>query len=483
MAIAVETTAALLDKLYNALLPELRQLLAAAAIAAEAQGWQLYLVGGGVRDLLLASAANLEHSTKKLLLQDLDLVVGGLHQPAIAGAGIELARSLQSLYPQARLEMHSKFQTAALLWRDDPILQSLAIDLATARTEVYPYPAANPEVKASSIQQDLYRRDFTINAMALRLTNPEAGELLDLFGGEPDLAARQIRVLHADSFVEDPTRIYRAVRFAVRLGFELEPQTAGYLQAAIASGIYEQVRSRHPIVPALQTRLRAELKYMLQSPQWDAMLRRLTDLGGLACIHPKLELTPALWRQLRLADRLLQQKNGAVELQTAIKSNLLAAQLPNLSAPRWLILLEILLAQLPSEVRGGVAEALQLPRDSIARLKSLADAQLKVGAKLPACQRPSQMVAVLKQYDSMLLALLMLLSDRPIRHWLWLYLTCWVQIKPLLDGNDLKELGYKPGSQFREIFALLQVATLDGVITSSLEARAFLAKINVISDT
>ena len=102
---------------------------------------------------------------------------------------------------------------------------SLWVDIATARTEFYPYPAANPQVEASSIRQDLYRRDFTINALALRLTTPNQGELLDFFGGTVDLRSRQVRVLHANSFIEDPTRIYRAVRFAVRLGFAIEPQT------------------------------------------------------------------------------------------------------------------------------------------------------------------------------------------------------------------------------------------------------------------
>ena len=102
------------------------------------------------------------------------------------------------------------------------------VDIATARTEFYPYPAANPEVEASSIQQDLYRRDFTINAMAIRLTEPGAGQLLDFFGGLVDLQQQTIRVLHPNSFIEDPTRIYRAVRFAVRLEFTLDPQTGGF---------------------------------------------------------------------------------------------------------------------------------------------------------------------------------------------------------------------------------------------------------------
>ncbi|UBF28576.1 CBS domain-containing protein [Kovacikia minuta CCNUW1] len=302
--------ASLLERLRQALKPELWQLLTVAAEQAEERGWHLYLVGGAVRDLLLAMAGAETGKGGGLLIDDIDLVVDGFHRAADAGAGVELARSLQTLYPQARLEVHGKFQTAALLWHNDPVLDSLWIDIATARTEFYPYPAANPEVEASSIRQDLYRRDFTINALAIRLTQPRAGETLDFFGGLLDLQAKQIRVLHANSFIEDPTRIYRAVRFAVRLGFQIDAQTEGYIRHAIASGIYTQIQSRQDAksrmaAPALQTRLKFELKYILQTPYWKAALHQLADLEALQCIHPTLEMNADLWRQLRLAERWL----------------------------------------------------------------------------------------------------------------------------------------------------------------------------------
>ena len=132
-----------------------------------------------------------------------------------------MATALQKSYPAARLEVHGAFQTAALLWHNDQVLDSLWIDIATARTEFYAYPAANPEVEASSIRQDLYRRDFTINAMAVRLTEAQSGslQLLDFFGVGLDLRSHLIRVLLPNSFLEDPTRIFPALRFAVRLGF------------------------------------------------------------------------------------------------------------------------------------------------------------------------------------------------------------------------------------------------------------------------
>ena len=156
-------------------------------------------------------------------------------------------------------------------------------------------PAANPEVEASSIRQDLYRRDFTINAMALRLTSPHPGTLLDFFGGLLDLRAKQIRVLHANSFIEDPTRIYRGVRFAVRLGFQLEAQTESYIRYAINSGVLRAHGTReNSKAPALQTRLKAELKHILEVSYWKAALLLLGNLEALQCIHPTLKLDGAL---------------------------------------------------------------------------------------------------------------------------------------------------------------------------------------------
>jgi tRNA nucleotidyltransferase (CCA-adding enzyme) len=501
----------LLTTLRQSLKPELWQLLSAAAEEAQQRGWHLYLVGGAVRDLLLAIAAG-QATNGELLLEDVDLVVDGFHQAATVGAGVAMARSLQALYPNARLEVHGKFQTAALLWHNDPQLKSLWVDLATARTEFYPYPAANPEVEASSIRQDLYRRDFTINAMALRLTEPHAGELLDFFGGVLDLQAKQIRVLHANSFIEDPTRIYRAVRFAVRLGFQLDTQTEGFIRYAIASGIYAHVQAAHVqkthppnhlpsaaiTAPALQTRLKAELRYILQSPYWESALQALASLDALQCIHPTLTMDAALWQQLRLVDRALRRlrnQRSAVSGQRSEKQQSEPTQhsipyplslIPSSLPAPWLIRLEVLLAHLAPAYRGLVALNLQLPTDSIDRLQQLDVAQRTLTAALPNCDRPSQVMQLLKSYDALLLAFIAVRSryDSPQptdrvespRRKLWLYLTCWSALKPPLDGNDLKTLGYKPGPQFKAILEALTAATVDGVIHTRAEAEAFVAE-------
>ena len=434
----------------------LQELLAIAANQAEEHGWHLYLVGGAVRDLLLTD------SDQPVTLTDIDLVVDGFHSSADVGAGVELARSLQRLYPDVRLDIHGRFQTAALLWHKDPTFDSLWVDIATARTEFYPYPAANPEVEASSIRQDLYRRDFTVNAMALRLTNPQSGELLDFFGGSLDLQAKQIRVLHPNSFIEDPTRIYRAVRFATRLGFEIEPQTERYIRYAIASGIYEQVQDRQVsgrvIAPALQTRLKSELKYIFQSSYWKTAVDQLAYLGALRCVHPKLELDDELRWQLRAANRWLHRLD---------RSQLLAP---------WQLLLEVLIAHLAPDDRAPVAQNLQLSADGIDRLVQLKSAQLKLSKSLSTDQPPSQTVQCLKLYELPLLILVAVKSPHFIRRQIWRYLTVWTTVKPPLDGNDLKALGYRPGRQFKQILDDLLAATLDGKVCDRAQAEAYLAQ-------
>jgi tRNA nucleotidyltransferase (CCA-adding enzyme) len=449
-----------ISRLRDRLAAPLWKLLQKASQQAEKRGWHLYLVGGAVRDLLLAD------NQKSVLLEDIDLVVDGFHKSADVGAGVELAKALQKIYPDVRLEVHGQFQTAALLWHKDPDLGSLWVDIATARTEFYPYPAANPEVEASSIRQDLYRRDFTINALAMRLTKPRAGELLDFFGGLLDLQSRQIRVLHANSFIEDPTRIYRAVRFAVRLNFEIEPQTESYIRYAIASGIYEQIQGKNGRAPALETRLKSELKYILQAPYWKPALQLLADLEALRCIHPTLELDEKLWWQVRLFDRCLQKFD------------------PQKTLEHWQMRLEVLIAYLAPEFRGKVASNLQLPADSIERLENLDKAETNITQSLPKLPLKSEIVQLLRQYNLPTLILIAVrcrdvvynVSTRTIRQKIWRYLTEWSQIKAPLNGNDLKALGYKPGKQFKEILDALLTATLDEKIDNRESAEAFVAE-------
>jgi tRNA nucleotidyltransferase (CCA-adding enzyme) len=443
--------------LQGRLLPELWNLLSTAAKLAQDRGWQLYLVGGAVRDLLLAgrmqedstAIEQIQTTNQCISLQDIDLVVDGFDRAADDRAGVELAQAIYSLYPASRMDVHGQFQTAALLWHQDPILGSLWIDIATARTEFYPYPAANPEVEASSIQQDLYRRDFTINALAIRLTQPRSGELLDFFGGLLDLQSRQIRVLHANSFIEDPTRIYRGVRFAVRLGFEIEAQTEAYIQYAIASGVFDRTRTQNTKAPALQTRLRAELKYILQTNYWLAALEKLNELDALKCLHPDLKLNSELTSRLEIGNELIFSPD-------------LAHLIPNLDP--WLIRLEILLTDLPTAARVQVTQQLQLPDDSIDRATNLDRSRSDIITKLESQSSIGEIVYFLQAYHPILLLLIVLTTPAAISSIVGQYLTNWSRIKAPINGHDLKTLGYQPGSQYKQILDAVLIATLDGVV-------------------
>ncbi|MGB3557795.1 MAG: poly(A) polymerase, partial [Geitlerinemataceae cyanobacterium] len=333
----------LLFDLRDRLKPSLWEFINCAAQQAQENHWNLYLVGGIVRDLLVQKFDN----RCPILFTDIDLVVDGCGGVAVPDGGIELAKKLKKLYPNTRLEEHPKFQTADLIWKNDPDFNSISIDFATARTEYYPYPGANPVVQPSSIRQDLYRRDFTINALAIQLTQPKRGELLDFFGGQEDLKNGLIRVLHSQSFIDDPTRIYRAVRYSLRLKYKLEFHNKSYLEEAVESEIHRKIQSQETNVPGVQSRLKKELKSMLEAPYWKAELRQLSDLGALKFIHPQLQLDDRIYRQMRSIDRWLRRFSDRSQVS------------------RWILLLEVLLISLPPKDYDWVSANLQLSEESL----------------------------------------------------------------------------------------------------------------------
>lgn len=435
---------------------ELWTLLTQIAEAAQQRGWHLYIVGGAVRDLLLASADT------TVLLKDIDLVVDSFQSPVMEGAGVVLAQQLQQQYPDADLQVHGEFQTAALIWRAKADQGPLMIDIATARTEFYPYPAANPEVEPSSIRQDLYRRDFTINAMAIRLTSPQPGLLLDFFGGYLDIQQRQVRVLHANSFIEDPTRIFRAVRFAVRLGFAIDAQTETFIRYAVDSGIYTdlQKQPQSKRLPALQTRLKAELNYIFQADYWAQSLGLLDKLGALSCLHPTLSIDAELWRQMHRVGRWRQRFVKEIGKDIGVEP--------------WLLRLEVMLARM--EARSHIAKNLQLPLGSIQRLQQLTMVEKSLLGQFqrPVSLKPSLIYQTLIEYDWPLLLLVSVRHPQQIGTHVWRHITHLIHHKPPIDGHDLKKLGYIPGPLYRKILTSLTYATLDDEITSLKSAEHYL---------
>ncbi len=230
------------------------RLLKAVHEVADALASPTYLVGGVVRDLLL------ERSN-----EDVDLVV--------EGDGIEVAKALAKIL-NARCHPHQPFMTAVVTLPDGH-----TVDVASARTEFYRTPAALPEVATSLIRQDLYRRDFTINALAISLEGEQFGRLIDFFGGRRDLSNREIRVLHSLSFIDDPTRAIRAVRYARRLDFEVAQDTQHLIRTAVSEGVFERLSGQ---------RLRRELEQLLAEPHPALSMALLADLGLLEVVCPDL---------------------------------------------------------------------------------------------------------------------------------------------------------------------------------------------------
>jgi tRNA nucleotidyltransferase (CCA-adding enzyme) len=279
-----------------------------------------------------------------------------------------------------------------------------------------------------------------------------------LFGGLIDLQAQQLRVLHPNSFVDDPTRIFRGARFAVRLGFKFESQTAEYIRGAISSGIYVQTAQAHSRVPALQIRLKTELKYLFQASYWQPTIELLGDLDTLQCIHPTLKLDRELLQQLRLLARCLDKFDPAQLIE------------------HWQLRLTAMIAYLDPSYRSVVAKNLQLSPDIINRLSKLDLVQTDITSSLSTFQPVSPVVKLLQQYDleTLILVAVKCRSILPIRRQIWKYLTIWSQIQPLLNGTDLQKMGYKPGPQYRQMLDDLLMATLDRLVIDRSTAESFI---------
>ncbi|MDX1390138.1 MAG: CBS domain-containing protein, partial [Acidobacteriota bacterium] len=246
-------------------------LLRAVGETADEDGSAAYLVGGVVRDLMLRHP-----------IRDLDVVVEG-------DAG-RVARLLGERL-DAEIHVHDAFQTAVLF-----TAAGRRLDLATARTEHYPSPAALPEVVPGVLRQDLYRRDFTINTLAVRLNPRDFGRLLDYFHGRRDLQAGKIRVLHGLSFIEDPTRAYRAVRFAVRLGFEISRESEHLVRVALRERVFDRLSPE---------RLRREVERIFSEKPLVRAVHLLQQHGLLAVLHPGLRPTRTTYKRLERAEEAL----------------------------------------------------------------------------------------------------------------------------------------------------------------------------------
>jgi tRNA nucleotidyltransferase (CCA-adding enzyme) len=258
----------MISKLMKERFPErIQNLLAEFGRVGDERGYSVYAVGGFVRDLLM-----------RVENFDMDIVV--------EGDGIRLAEEFEKKFP-CRIRTHKKFGTAIILFPD-----GLKIDVATARLEVYDSPAALPTVEMGSIKMDLYRRDFTINTLAIQLNLKAFGELIDFFGGVRDIKEKVVRVLQNLSFVEDPTRVFRAIRFEQRLGFQIAKHTQNLMKNAMKMGFMERLSGG---------RVLSELILILQEEMPIPALRRMRDFNLLHFLHPQIKFdveAEALFEQI-----------------------------------------------------------------------------------------------------------------------------------------------------------------------------------------
>jgi tRNA nucleotidyltransferase (CCA-adding enzyme) len=403
---------------------------------ADERGVSLYIVGGVVRDLIL-----------KRENWDLDLTV--------EGDGIAFARLVADRYG-AGLSVFERFATSQLVFSD-----GLKVDIATTRRESYAQPAALPDVEPASLNEDLYRRDFTINAMAIQLNAEQFGRLYDPYGGWDDLKERTLRVLHKGSFQDDPTRIFRAIRFEQRFGFRLERATARLLAQAASTSLIQRLSG---------PRLQNEILLLFAEHDPARAIARMARLKLLRFLHRRLCYT----RKVK-------------QLVTALPKALAwwTRQCPNSVINRPIVYLMALSSESSPAAASGMIRRLALSREQAKNLSvgaSRVDRARKRLVEKGAIQ-PSQVHRLLDDFSNEALVLL-LAKQHAKQHDMQLsllkrQLVAHMKnkaIRTALTGRDLQAMGLQPGPQYKILLGKLLDARIDGTITTEAEERAFVQK-------
>lgn len=409
------------------------KLLHLLAFQASTLRMPLYLVGGVVRDILLGRP-----------VREFDLVVEG-----------DSARFAEHIVKKfgGRVMIHSRFGSATwsmsentLKRLDVPALHlanpSLSFDLVSARSETYSYPGALPTVKRSTIDDDLRRRDFTVNAMAIRLDGEHFGELFDPLYGRKDLEEKWIRVLHPRSFLDDPTRLFRALRYESRYGFRIAPDTLTLINDE-ARAVLSRLSGE---------RLRHEFDLIFEEANPSAILTRLGELDLLEPVHPALADADPRLPSLEDPD----PEYG----EFAIPDILSFPQ--SLGWTIWLM-------PIPPDKIDALSERLAFP----ALLTKSARAASALNRDLPLFKnrKPSQWTFRLDELPALAVYAVCLVKQEPA---LRDYLTKWQRVKPKITGEYLKARGLEPGPKYAEILRRLRAAWLDGEVRTEKEEAALL---------
>lgn len=377
-----------------------------------------YLVGGAVRDLLLERPSF-----------DIDLVV--------EGDAIALAQDLGAQLG-AKVKVHEAFGTAHV-----KLPNGKRLDLATARIEHYPRPGSLPVVSPAKVRQDLSRRDFTINALAMRL-NPEAfGELLDFFGGVRDLRERILRVLHPISFIEDPVRLFRAARFETKLGFRMDPVTEAYGRYAMESGRFDGMGGE---------RLKLELRLGLGLARATSLVERLDELDAWRMLHGELTLSPSTRQALCRLDRWHRFRTAEPESE------------------RWLVPMALVLEDLPLEAREAAITPLHLNREERTTLQACWEGTSRLRRESNEWEHLTE-ADLARRWQGLPDAALWAIAAQTPDPRLWRKLRRYATVLRDLrldrvDGEWLKSRGIPPGPAYADILGALLDAKRQGLITT-----------------
>ncbi len=400
---------------------KLMSLFQTIARIGEGSNYGVYVVGGFVRDLLLG-IRNL----------DIDIVVEGDG----IGFAAELATELQG-----RVKSHVKFGTSVIILKD-----GFRVDVATARMEYYKHPAALPTVEKSSIKADLFRRDFTVNCLAVQLTGEDAFALIDHFNGERDLKDRMIRVLHNLSFIEDPSRIFRAIRFEQRNQFGIGKQTEAFMKTAVKKRLVDQLSG---------SRLLNEIILIMKENQPVPCLRRMREFSLLQFISPNL-----------LGD------THALEVLDRVEGVLSWAKMVPFAKPpeSWFIYFMGLLGELDKPAFEQAVERLKIPMRIRKRLEQDLETCAEAGRRLAGTKElsPPEIYDIfLPLSPEGIIFLLSRLADDRANKYATLFVTQYQgQAKLALTGDDLIRMGVSPGPVFQQVFKTLRDARVNGEVNS-----------------
>ncbi|MFQ5443002.1 MAG: CBS domain-containing protein, partial [Nitrospinales bacterium] len=410
---------------------EIMSLFNVIAQEADAAGISVFVVGGFVRDLLL-SIQNL----------DIDIVV--------EGDGISFARKLAKKLG-GRVKSHAKFGTSVIVRED-----GFKLDVATARMEFYKHPAALPTVEMSSIKSDLFRRDFTFNALAIKLNGKDAFSLMDFFNGQRDLKDKVVRVLHNLSFIEDPSRAFRAVRFEQRFGFRIGRQTEAFIKNAVRKKLIDRL-SGH--------RLLNELVQILKEKNPLNCVDRMKELQLLQFIHPDLG-----------------EKTDHRDLMQKVEKVLSWSEMVSLtkSPEVWFVYFLALLYPLDEEAFEEVPNRLHIPMKMQERLRADREGYRNT-LKLLGRENdfsPSEIYDIFSRLSPEAILFVLALSGEERAHkYALLYFTQYRSAANLsLTGDDLIAMGISPGPVFKAVFKALRDARLNGHIKTRAEEKALVER-------